>query len=86
MIDQSEIEKYPIYGTSYNDACIWKIIGDNNTCSICIQDFSWISILYNYNTEANTIREESARLITRKEFYKLVKEIKEKYKINFTIK
>lgn len=91
MIDQTQITKYPIYGTSYVDRCIWKINDEKNVASICLQSFNSsvlceLTVVYSYETIANTINEETAKLISKKEFYSLIRKIKNKYNIEFTIK
>ena len=45
-----------------------------------------VAIEYNYDCDANTIKNESFEVISKSEFDAIIKDIKEKNKVNFTIK
>lgn len=45
-----------------------------------------IKIEYNYDCDPNTIKNESFEVISKSEFDAIIKDIKEKNKVNFTIK
>ena len=45
-----------------------------------------LTIEYNYDCDENTIKNESFKVISKSEFDTIIKDIKEKNKVNFTIK
>jgi hypothetical protein len=46
----------------------------------------WLEINYNYDCNANTYEDTSFELISKSEFNHIVRQIKERHNVNFTIK
>lgn len=46
----------------------------------------WLEINYNYDCKANTYEDTSFELISKSEFNHIIKQIKTRYNVNFTIK
>jgi hypothetical protein len=46
----------------------------------------WLEINYNYDCKANTYEDTSFELISKSEFNHIVRQIKERHNVNFTIK
>jgi starvation-inducible outer membrane lipoprotein len=79
------IKKYPSYGVSANGHYLWKL--NSEASATRIADWSnELSVAYGYKCTANMQGSEDATLITRKEFYERVEDIKKKHGVKFTIK
>lgn len=46
----------------------------------------WLDVNYNYDCKANTYEHTSFELISKSEFNNIVRQIKERHNVNFTIK